>query len=163
MLASLQENRLRSHPDSLYFQVPTVFFYPDVRTYFSVLFFFLRFLKFIFREGKGRTKRGRETSVRERVISWLPVAPTPTEDQTRNSGVFPSQESNLQPFALWDDTQLTEHTSQGFSFCLPFSFLFLKKSFKERVRKGNRDGNVSWLPSCAHAKQGFNLQPGYMP
>ena len=41
---------------------------------------------------------------RERNIDQLPPICAPARDQTRNLGMCSDQESNLQPFGVWDDT-----------------------------------------------------------
>ena len=50
-----------------------------------------RFYLFVFREGKGRRKRGRETSMRG-CFSHTPTPPT--GDLARNPGICPDWESN---------------------------------------------------------------------
>ena len=72
--------------------------------------FFLSFLLFFYREreGKGGKKRGRESSMWERNINQLPLICTLSRDQTCNLGMCPDQETNWQPFTLWDDPQTTE-------------------------------------------------------
>lgn len=49
----------------------------------------------------------------KRNIGRLPLVCAPTEDQTRNLGKHPGRESNLRPFTLQNDTQLTEPRGQG--------------------------------------------------
>ena len=53
--------------------------------------------------------------MRERNIDGLPLTPALTGDQTRNPGVCPDQELNLnrQPFALWDVAQPTKSHQPG--------------------------------------------------
>ena len=41
------------------------------------------------------------------------IARAVSKDQTRNPGLCPDQESNQQPFALWDDAQPTEPHQSG--------------------------------------------------
>ena len=90
-----------------------------------VLFFYL-FLNilFIFRERgrEGEREGEKHQCERETSIGCLLYMPPPP-----NPGMCPDQESNQQPFALWDDTQTLSHTSQdsaGGVFCL-FVSLFV--------------------------------------
>ena len=46
-------------------------------------------------------------------IDWLPLAHTLIRDRTHNPGMCPDREWNQQPFALQDDAQPTDHTSQA--------------------------------------------------
>ena len=46
------------------------------------------------RRERRERERGRETSVCERNIDWLPLACALTRDQTHNPGMCPDQESN---------------------------------------------------------------------
>ena len=61
------------------------------------------------RKGKGGRKRGRETSMRDRNISQLLLARTPTGDQNHSQSICPDQESNTHPFGLWSSASLTGH------------------------------------------------------
>ena len=61
---------------------------------------------YLYREGKGGRKSGREASLRERNIYQRPPVHIPTGDQTRNPGTCPDQEPNQRPSPL-------SHTSQG--------------------------------------------------
>ena len=74
---------------------------------FKALLFFIKIL-FIYyqREGKGGRKRGRETSMCERHMDWLPLTGPPQRTWTGNLGMCPDWESNW-----WLD--LLSHTSQG--------------------------------------------------
>ena len=62
--------------------------------------------------GEGREK-GRETSVCERNIDLLPLSMCPNRGRGPNPGMCPHQESNLRPFALWEDAQSTEPCPSG--------------------------------------------------
>ena len=79
-------------------------------TWPGLILFFLRFYLFIFRE---RGKEGRETSMWERNIYWLPLVHSTTGDWTCNLGMCPDQELNLWPFTLQDNAQPMIHTGQG--------------------------------------------------
>ena len=56
------------------------------------------------REERGERKR-------ERNINWLPPIYALTGDGTHNLAMFPDQESNPQPFGVWDDAP-TESPAQ---------------------------------------------------
>ena len=71
------------------------------------------FFKFIFRERRREGERGRETSMRQRNSTWLPLAYIPTRFQTCNPGMCPDWESNWRPFALQDDAQAAEPHQSG--------------------------------------------------
>ena len=73
---------------------------------------------FIYRERKGGRKKGKETQMWQRNIDRSPCVHAPTGDTTHNPAVCLNQVSNLQIFALWDDTQPTEPHQSGpvFSF-----------------------------------------------
>ena len=59
----------------------------------------------------------------ERNIYWLPLARTPTGDQTCNPGMRPDQEPNGQPFGLQNDPQPTEPHQSRLSSVFFLSFL----------------------------------------
>ena len=81
---------------------------------FSFFPFLKRFFKIYFeREGKEGRKRGRETSMCERNIDWLPLLCAPIGDQTHNLSMCRDWESNQWPFSLWDDAQPTESHQSG--------------------------------------------------
>ena len=78
--------------------------------------FFKYFIFFYFqREGKGRRKRGRETSMCG--CSHMP----PTRDQARNPGMCPDWESNRRPLVLQACTQSTELHQPGPFLCFLLS------------------------------------------
>ena len=62
-------------------------------------------------ERKG--EREREPSMWERNIDRPPPIHAPTRDQTHNLGMYPDQESNLQPFGVQDDTSINWATQPG--------------------------------------------------
>ena len=99
--------------------------------FISLNFFFFYWFQ---REGKWRRKGGRETSMWERNINQLPLTHTPTGDQTHNPSLCLDQESNLQPFGLWDSTQPTEPHQSG----LHLSCLELPNSLNLRVCISNQ-------------------------
>ena len=69
------------------------------------IFFFEDFIYLFLERGEGREKaRERNTDMR---------SAAPTRDLAHNSGMCPDLESNLQPFDLWDDAQLTEPHQPG--------------------------------------------------
>ena len=72
--------------------------------YFLSFFFFNPYpricLLILEREGGRETDRHQY----ERNFDWLPPICTQTGDQTCNLSMYPDQESNLQSFAVWDDT-----------------------------------------------------------
>ena len=65
--------------------------------------FFKRCYLFIFKDGEGRRKRGREILMCERNIDRLPLELLSNGDGPQPRHV-PDQESNWQPFVLRDDT-----------------------------------------------------------
>ena len=89
------------------------------------IYVFKKFYLFIFREGKGGRKRGRETSMWERNIDWLSLTCAPTGDRTYNPGLCPDRELNRQPFALWGDAQQTEPHWSGWKEIVFTDFVFL--------------------------------------
>ena len=76
--------------------------------------FFLRFYLFMFRERgrKGEREGEKHWYVRGTSISCLSCLPH-LGHQTRNPGVYPDQELNQHPFALWYDVQPTEPHQSG--------------------------------------------------
>ena len=55
-----------------------------------------------------------------RNINWLPPMCTPTRDQTRNWGMCPDRESNLQTFGVQDDAPTNWATLPGLFYFLLF-------------------------------------------
>ena len=75
----------------------------------SASFYFLKDFIYLFLEkGKGGIERWRETLMWERNTAQLPLVRAPAGGQTRNPGMCPERGSNLQLFALWNNTQSTE-------------------------------------------------------
>ena len=71
--------------------------------FFSLYFLnFKRFYLFIFKEGKGRKKRGRETSMCG-CLSYIPSG-----DLVCNPGMHPDWELNWRPFGLQARAKYTE-------------------------------------------------------
>ena len=90
-------------------------------SFFVFLSFFLSLIYLFIERGKGGRKRGRQTLMRERNLSLLPLACSLTRDQTHDPGMCPDQQSNLRPFALWDNAQPTKPHRSGlgmFSQCV---------------------------------------------
>ena len=93
----------------------------------------LDFIYFYFeRERKARRKRGRETSICERNIDWLPLAcptsPPKQETGSHNPCMFSDGESNQQLFALRADTQPVEtHQSRPDSLILISAEIIIAK------------------------------------
>ena len=50
---------------------------------------FLDFIYLFLEKEEGRGKSGKETSVCERNINWLPLTHAPMQDQARNPGMYP--------------------------------------------------------------------------
>ena len=69
--------------------------------------FFKKSYLFIFREGKGGRKRGRETSMCGYLLS------TPYGNLAHNPGMCPDWESNQQPFGLQAGAQSAEPHQPG--------------------------------------------------
>ena len=86
----------------------------------KVLLFFLRFYLFVFRERKGERKRERETFVCKRNIDQLPLALPPTRDLACNPDMCLNEESNQQPFGLWDNVQPSGPHQSGLKALLIF-------------------------------------------
>ena len=80
---------------------------------FSILFFkdLLKKILFIFREGKGRKKRGREKGEKHQCV--VASCTPPTGDLTCNPGLCPDWESNWQPFGSQAHAQSTELHQPG--------------------------------------------------
>ena len=81
-----------------------------------VLFFYLfKKILFIFRERRREREREGEKHQceRETSIGCLLYMPPPP-----NPGMCPDQESNQQPFALWDDAQPTQPHQSGLNYYL---------------------------------------------
>ena len=71
---------------------------------------------------------GREEE-KERDIDLLPLTHTPTQDQTRNQGICPDQESNRWPFALQDDAQPIKPHWSGLCWAI------LNNSYKNKTKQ----------------------------
>ena len=83
---------------------------------FIFLFIYLIYFKdliYFQREGKGGRKRGRETSVRGRNISWLPLALPQPGTWPRNPGMYPDRVLNQRPFSSEAGAQSTELHQPG--------------------------------------------------
>ena len=72
---------------------------------FLILIYFLEDFIFILERGE----RGKEERKSGSVASNMPL----TGDLACDPGMCPDRESSLQPFALWEDTQLTEPRWSG--------------------------------------------------
>ena len=68
---------------------------------------------YLFLEGKGGTKRGRETSMCEKYIGWLPLACSQLWTGPATQAHALEWESNLQPFGLQAGAQSTEPHQPG--------------------------------------------------
>ena len=64
-------------------------------------------------EREGEREGDKHQCERETLIGQLPLICDPTWDQACNPGMCPDQESNPQPFHLWDDTRPTEPHQPG--------------------------------------------------
>ena len=74
------------------------------------------------RERGREGERGRETSMAERNMDWLPLIWTPTWDRTWNLGMCPDWELNPWPFGLRDDAPTNWATpARAGNFYLIFS------------------------------------------
>ena len=98
--------------------------------------FFLIFDLFIFREGKGGRKRGRETSVRERKIHWLPLVCTQpgTEPKTQACALTRNPSGDI--LLCGTMSNLLSHTGQG--YCLFFFFLRFHLFILDWGREGEK-------------------------
>ena len=72
-------------------------------------------ISFIFREGKGRRKRGGEREGEKHQCVVASHAPH-TGDLAHNPGMHPDWELNRWPFGLKPDTQSTEPHQQGWQY-----------------------------------------------
>ena len=88
-------------------------------TLYFIIFIFLRFYLFIFRErGREGEREGEEQHCV--VASHAP----PTGDLAHNPGMCPDWESNRQPFGSQAGAQSTELHQPGFIFTLFYFFKF---------------------------------------
>ena len=71
----------------------------DINKMLGDFIFFLNFIDF-YTERETEGEKGREISMSERNINWLPPVCTPTGDQTHNLGMCPDWGLNLQPFGV---------------------------------------------------------------
>ena len=82
-------------------------------------YIFLEDFIYLFLErGEGERKWGRETSMCERYIDWLPLACPPAGDLAHNPSMGPDWESNQQPFSSQAGTQSTEPRQPEKNQCL---------------------------------------------
>ena len=106
--------------------------------YIVIIYIFLiltqgHFSLLLEKEGKGKRKGKRETSMRERSIDRLPPICSPTGctawpksgigDQTHNLGMCPDWESNLQPFGYGKMLQPTEPHWPGPFILFTYTYL----------------------------------------
>ena len=90
-----------------------------------IVLFLKRFYVFIFREGKGRRKRGRNIDVWETHQSVACCMP-PAGDPASNPGMCPDWELNRQPFVSQAGPQSIEPHQSGLKYTYFFSrFFFL--------------------------------------
>ena len=76
-------------------------------------------------------ERERETWMWERNINRLPAISGPTRDGTQNLGVCPDQESNLQPFGIWDTAPTNWAARPGQHFWLFYKEKFIFENLKQ--------------------------------
>ena len=67
----------------------------------------------------------RREKKKERNIDCLPLVCAWSSNQTNNTGLCHGQESNQQPFSLWDDAQPPEPQGSGLD---SFNYIFLSLS-----------------------------------
>ena len=72
----------------------------------------------------------------------MPLQRAPTGDQTHNPGICSDWESNLQPFALWYDTQPAEPHWSG-KFFLINVILYLDQEVYDFIDPNTEDVAVS--------------------
>ena len=112
--------------------------------------------------GKGE-KRGKETSMWESNIDWLPLIHTLIGEQSYNPGMWPDWELNQWPFALQDNAQPTEPHQSGLNCCPDLDDKKRPLACGRWTSKAHcgehRVGNVECLTSALEAQ----LTPYHMP
>ena len=68
---------------------------------------------FVYREGEGGRKRGRETSMCKRNLDWLPLAHARSRDRTCNPGMCPYQHQTGDPLPCGLLSNQLSHRGQG--------------------------------------------------
>ena len=122
---------------SIYLRMKGSKIYMQVKDFFSTAFSFFLKILFIFREGKGGRKKGRETSSCGSLLCTLYRRPSP-----RNPDMCHDWESNRQPFGSQASTQSTEPHQPGLFHC------FLERKGEGGERETSTQEKHDWLTGC---------------